>query len=263
MLFLFLGFKILFLKNRIKSFPKKLNLNHEKHHYLFFILCYTVLSSQTKALTETGKEVVLFDNKTWRFVNETDEKTLDDIETNETNFIKPANATFLLKSRKIDAGIYINPKKWKPIKMAVLPSAEYTFQSLTNPNSLTIACLISENAPIQTLKNLRDVILSSVQSKADYFKLNKSEYRTVNGLKVLFIDYSLNTKGMDFHYLGNYYLNDEGYCNIVVFSYEKDFEKNKPEMLDLINSLVKTEKAAGLETTENKLPPPPQVRTQK
>ncbi len=227
---------------------------------LILIVCSIVSSSlfsQTKALTEDGKEVVLFDNKTWRFVNESDEKTLDNISTNETAITKSDLATFLLKSKKVDAGIYFNPKKWKTIKMAVLPTAEYTFQNLNNQNLMVLACLMSENAPVQTLKNLRDIILSSVQAKSDYFKLNASEYRTVNGIPVLYIDYSLNTKGMDFHYIGNYYLTEDGYCNVVAFTYEKEFEKYKAEMSDLINGLVKAQRAATKDNTQYTSPPPP------
>ena len=101
---------------------------------LFLVLTYTLLTSQTKALTEDGREVILLENKTWRFVNETDERTLDVIETNEAPFSKTNTSSFLLRSKKVDAGIYLDPKKWKTIKMAVLPTAEYTFQSLINPN---------------------------------------------------------------------------------------------------------------------------------
>lgn len=234
----------------------------KKITFLFLIFNYSFLTSQIKALTEDGREVVLLENKTWRFVNETDEKTLSDIQTNETPVIKSSASTFLMRSKKVDAGIYINPKKWKTIKMSVLPTAEYTFQSLIDPSTMILGSLMSENAPIQTLKNLRDILLGSIQSKADYFKLNKSEYRTVNGIKVLFIDYSLNTSGMDFHYIGNYYLTEDGYCNVVVFSYEKDFEKNQSEMLHLINGLVKTDKAKIKETIEY-APPPPPMETKK
>lgn len=81
-----------------------------------FITIYSLSSSQVKALTEDGKEVVLFDNKTWRFVNESDEKTLDEIETNETAFVKSKESTFLLKSKKIEAGIYINQKNGELLK---------------------------------------------------------------------------------------------------------------------------------------------------
>lgn len=46
--------------------------------YLLLILTVFFISanSQIKALTEDGKEIILFDNKTWKFVNESDEKTL-------------------------------------------------------------------------------------------------------------------------------------------------------------------------------------------
>ena len=223
---------------------------------LFFIF-YCLTFSQVKALTEDGKEVVLFDNKTWRFVNESDEKTLDEIPTNDAPFTKSAGATFLLKSKKVDAGIYFNPKKWKTIKMSILPTAEYTFQNLSNPNVMILSCFTSEMAPIQTLKNLRDIILSSVQSKSDYFRLNTSEYRTVNGIPVLFIDYSLNTKGLDFRYIGNYYITEEGYSTVVTFTYEKEFEKNKKELQDFINGLVKVEKTKATEVIEYTSPPPP------
>lgn len=223
----------------------------------FLIFTYTFLASQTKALTEDGREVILLENKTWRFANETDEKTLDVIETNETPFVKSNQSSFLLRSKKVEAGIYIDPKKWKTIKMSSLPTAEYTFQSLVNPKVMTLGCLMSENAPVQTLKNLRDLMLASIQSRADYFKLNKSEYRTVNGIKVLFIDYSLNTTGMDFHYIGNYYLTEDGYCNVVAFTYEKEFEKSQSEMLNFINGLVKTEKSKTAEIIEYTSPPPP------
>lgn len=62
---------------------------------------------------------------------------------------------------------------------------------------------------------------------------------------------------MDFHYIGNYYLTEDGYCNLVAFTYEKEFEKSKSEMLNFINGLVKTEKSKVVETIEYTSPPPP------
>lgn len=222
-----------------------------------FITIYSLSSSQVKALTEDGKEVVLFDNKTWRFVNETDEKTLDGIETNETAFVKSKESTFLLKSKKIEAGIYINPKKWRTSKTSNLPTAEYTFQNSENPNVMMMGCLISEIVPIQTLKNLLELKISTLQGSVDYFKINKTEYRTVNGMKVLFLDYSVNTKGIDFRYIGNYYLTEEGYASSFAFSYENSFDKGKAEMQNFINGLVKAEKSKTAEIIEYTSPPPP------
>ena len=92
---------------------------------ILFFGCLT--QAQTKALTDDGKEVVLFDNGTWKFVNDSDTKTLETITTNENIFTKDKNATFLFRSKKIDAGIYINPKVWKNTNAFKSPTIEYAF----------------------------------------------------------------------------------------------------------------------------------------
>lgn len=224
-----------------------------------FLLC-SFSFGQIKALTEDGKEVVLFDNKTWRFTNETDEKQQNSIITNDNPFSKSEDATFLLRSSKIDAGIYINPKKWKTSSVK-LGSLEYSFEFKKSQNSATMAGLSTDNVPIQTLKNLRDLVLANIQKSVDYFKLINSEYRTVNGNKVIFAEYAANRQGIDFHYVANFYLNENGFCNAIAFTYEKDFEKNKAELLSFINGLVKTDKSQDSEIIEvvkvEENPPPP------
>ena len=66
--------------------------------------------AQQRALTEDGKEVVLFDNGTWKFVNESDAKVLETIVTNNNVFEKTKTASFLMKSKKMDVGVYFDPK---------------------------------------------------------------------------------------------------------------------------------------------------------
>lgn len=219
-----------------------------------FLFVYFLSFSQTKALTEDGKEIVLFENKTWRFVNESDEKTMDEIVTNNTIFSKSANATFLLKSQKLDSGIYFNPKQWKTVKADISPIAEYTFQDTT---SQYYGVFVSEKAPIQTLKNLKDLIISNVQKRASFFRLISSEYRTLNGIKVLFLEYTANFQGMDFHYLANYYLTEEGYTGVFSYTFENLFENSKTNLENLVNGLVKIEKSKITEVIEYTSPPPP------
>jgi len=221
---------------------------------LFLVITYSILTSQTKALTEDGREVVLFENKTWRFVNESDEKTMDEIVTNNTILTKSANATFLLKSQKLDAGVYFNPKQWKTVKADISPIAEYTFQDTTDQS---YGVFVSEKAPIQTLKNLKDLIVSNVQKRASFFRLISSEYRTLNGIKVLFLEYTANFQGMDFHYLANYYLTEGGYAGIFSYTFENLFVESKTNIENLVNGLVKTEKSKITEVIETTSPPPP------
>lgn len=221
----------------------------------FFTIIFTNIFAfaQTKALTDDGKEVVLFDDGTWKFVNDSDSLSLITIKTNPTNFEKSKDATFLIKSKKFDIGLYFNPKKWEISAKTNSPFTEYLLRRTENENSL-VGIMVTEKIAIPTLKSLKDVILAGLQSRVDYFRLKESEYRTVNGLKVLYLHYIANTKGLDFEYGSYYYLDEIGYCGIVSFSMQKDFENNFPKMQEFLNGITLTLKK---EKVEYSSPPPP------
>ncbi|MCY1660609.1 hypothetical protein [Chryseobacterium sp. SL1] len=211
--------------------------------------------AQTKAMTEDGKEVVLLDNKTWKFVNESDEKTLETISTNDQTYEKAKEATFLMKSKRVEGGVYYNPKVWRIIKSDInFPAIEHVFTNSTNPN--IFALFISENAPIQTLKNLKELVIAGVQKNATYFRLKEAEYRTINDIKVLHMKYSVNAKGIDLEYMGNYYLTGDGYCSITAYTFVNKYEENKKAMESFINGIANVEKSQVTEIIEVAPPPP-------
>ncbi|GEJ45569.1 MULTISPECIES: hypothetical protein [unclassified Chryseobacterium] len=225
------------------------------------ILLSFSVRSQIKALTEDGKEVVLLENKTWKFVNESDEKTLETITTNDELFEKTKESTFIVKSKNVDGGFYYNPKKWKIVKAPESSTfVEYAFNNLSN--STVYALFGSEIMPVQTLKNLKDILIPIIQRNSDYFKLKKSEYRTVNGIKVLHVEYSANVKGLDFEYIANLYLTSGGYCSVSTHTYANQFEANKNEMENFVNGIVKAEKR-GTDVVEIMTSPPPPMAPKK
>ncbi|MBH1959720.1 MAG: hypothetical protein I8H68_06390 [Flavobacteriia bacterium] len=211
--------------------------------------------AQQRALTEDGKEVVLFDNGTWKFVNESDAKALETIVTNNNLFEKPKTASFLMKSKKLDVGVYFDPKKWKLATQNISPHVEYFFTDRANTEGL-FGFMMTEKVQIATLKNLKELIIENVTRNVDFFRLKDSEYRTVNGMKVLFIRYAANTKGMDFEYAGNYYINSDGYAGVVGFSSQKMFEKSFGDIQELINGISITPKQEVSEVNEYTSPPP-------
>ena len=211
--------------------------------------------AQQRALTEDGKEVVLFDNGTWKFVNESDAKALETTITNNNLFEKSRNASFLMKSKKLDVGVYFDPKKWKLATQNISPHVEYFFAE-RNSNDGYFGFMITEKVQIATLKNLKDLIIENVNRNVDYFRLKESEYRTVNGMKVLYIRYAANTKGMDFEYAGNYSINSDGYAGVVGFASQKVFEQSFGAVQELINGISVTPKEDIKETVEYKSPPP-------
>ena len=212
--------------------------------------------AQQRALTEDGKEVVLFDNGTWKFVNESDAKVLETIVTNNNLFEKPKTASFLMKSKKLDVGVYFDPKKWKLATQNISPHVEYFFTDRGNTEGL-FGFMMTEKVQIATLKNLKELIIENVNRNVDFFRLKESEYRTVNGMKVLYIRYAANTKGMDFEYAGNYYINSDGYAGVVGFSSQKMFENSFGAIQELINGISLVSKQEVLEANEYTSPPPP------
>ncbi|WP_080778150.1 hypothetical protein [Chryseobacterium phocaeense] len=225
---------------------------------LAFIIFSFSLKAQIKAMTEDGKEVVLFENKTWKFVNESDAKTLETITSNEQSFEKSKESTFIVKSKNVDGGFYYNPKKWKIVKAPNTSTfVEYAFNN--NSNSAVYGLFVSEILPVQSLKNLKDILIPNIQRNADYFRLKNSEYRMINNIKVLHLEYSANVKGLDFEYIANLYLTSTGYTSISVYTYANQYEASKKEMEDFANGIVKAdkEKETIVEVIESSDPLPP------
>ena len=82
-----------------------------KKTVLLMLLLFCVNSfSQINAITDTGDAVILYKNNTWKYVNDSISETKD-ILTNNFEFKKDKNATFLVKSKKTPIGLWINPKK--------------------------------------------------------------------------------------------------------------------------------------------------------
>lgn len=228
----------------------------KKLYTLAFLLINMLMFSQTKALTEDGKDVLLLDNGTWRYVNITDSLALQTIKTNPTLFAKSKASTFQIKSKKLDIGLYLNTKIWRISTQTKSPFTEYVFNDVHDENAVG-AFMMTEKVQIPTLKNLKDIILTGVQNKVDYFRLKESEYRTVNGLNVIYIRYIANIKGLDFEYAGYYYIDNYGYCGVVGFSTQQNFESNFPVILDLLNGLSPAKKQVVNEVIEYSSPPPP------
>lgn len=228
-----------------------------KKIFTFFIFALSIsIYSQIKGVTDEGKDVVLFDNGTWKFVNESDKETLETITTNPTIFVKNDSATFLLRSKVLDVGVFYNAKKWKIAKRSPNRITEYILTDTKFPDE-GFALMMTEKVKIPTLKNLKEIIISGIQRNVDFFRLKESEYRTVNGLKVLCLHYIANTKGIDFEYLGYYQISDEGYCGVATFALMKDFDKFQPQFEEFLNGFSAVKKDEIKEEIIYSNPPPP------
>ncbi len=197
---------------------------------LFFV---NVMQAQKKAVTETGEEVNLYDDGSWKYVNE-DQLLEKEISTNTINFKKDKESIFLLKSKKLNVGVWLNPKLWSFEKSTNNSDAEY---SLHLKGADLYGMIISEKIeiPLETLKSLA---VKNAMDAAPDMKIVKEEYRIVNGIKVLLLQMNGTMQGVKFTYYGYYFSNTNGSVQFVTYTSKKLFESYKPKMESLLNGIV-------------------------
>lgn len=206
--------------------------------FLFFatLTIANVSISQTKALTGDGKEVVLYDNGTWKY-SETDgsvNKT-DSLALNPQSFVKTSSATFLVKSKVFNVGVYLDPSKWTfSTSRGNEKNPEYRF-SLKSGEGYTM--MITEKTPIN-LDVLRKVALINAQKAAIDAREISAEYRTVNNQKVLCLKMEATAQGIPFTYLGYYYSNANGTVQLVAFTSQQFFRQLEKELETFLNGFV-------------------------
>ena len=226
---------------------------------LFTVSFSAIYFAQTfQAVTDEGKEVILFADKTWKFVNESDEAILNDLPENEDKFLKERSSTFLVKSKKINTGLYIDPKKWQIKTVDDSPLVDYQFAEKSGNG---YGLFGSEKSNIANYTIYKDILINTLQKKVSFFKLLRSEIRTVNDKKVLFLRYKVNIQNLDFEYVGYYMITEQGLSQVVCYSSDKMFEEFLPGFMQFLNGFVENYKTSTgstvKETIEYSSPPPP------
>jgi hypothetical protein len=209
-----------------------------KIFFVFLLLFCVSAKSQIKALTNEGRQVILFDNGTWKYDEDSSTggmNTDDTIKLNNTKFFKSKEASFLVKSKTTNVGVYIDPAKW-----AFRPKAdnetnpEYHFSLKTQDG---FAMLISEKTEI-SLDAMKEVALSNAQKASLDARIVNSEYRTVNGKKVLCLEMKATIRGIKFVYYGYYYSDSTGTNQLLTYSSEALFTKAQKELDTFLNGMV-------------------------
>ncbi|MFD1293416.1 hypothetical protein ACFQ5N_06165 [Lutibacter holmesii] len=191
------------------------------------------LSAQKKAVTETGDEVVLFDNGTWEYQNKEILVEME-IPTNTKVFEKDKKSTFLLKSKKVNVGFWLNPKKWKFNKGKDNLESEYEFELKGED---LYGMVISEKVEIP-LETLRSIALENGKEAAPDLKVVNEEYRFVNGMKVLLLEMSGTMQGIKFSYYGYYFSSENGTVQFITYTSQNLLESYKEECNIFLNGLV-------------------------
>lgn len=215
-------------------------------HRFLLMLCLVIISSsvtsQTKALTENGREVLLFENGTWKYSQDssgTNPGSADSLAINKNKFVKTAGATFLVKSTVFNIGVFINPAKWTfTAHKDNETNPEYRF-SLKSGEGYVM--MVTEKTEID-LENMRQIAFMNAQKAALDVKETSAEYRIVNDKKMLCLKFQGTIKGIKFVYFGYYYSNAKGTVQLLSFSSRQYFDSLQKELESFLNGMVEIEK---------------------
>lgn len=200
---------------------------------LVCLLSITISQAQKKAVTETGEEIIIFEDGTWEYQDKESEKETE-IPTNSKKFKKTDASTFLLKSSKIKLGFWLNPKEWTFKKSVENPDAEYEFKFKKDD---LYAMVITEKFEIP-LKQLKTIALENGRSIAPDLKIVKEEYRMVNGIKVMLLQMNGTMQGIKVSYYGYYYSNESGTVQFITYTSQNLIDVLKVESEKLLNGIV-------------------------
>jgi len=209
-----------------------------KHLFIFllFFIFTTIAYAQIKAVTNMGDEVILYEDNTWAYAAP-DTTTTDTIAVNPMVFTKSEKADFLLKSENGNIGIWLNPKEWRFEKSKLNPEAEYQL-SYKAGDLYTLVFVEEISIPLPVLG---DAVIQNIKAVASEFKLVHEEYRTVNGLDVLQLEFDAKVQGMHFTYFGYYFSNEKGTTQLMSYTSEDLFEKYRDKCEELLNGLTEIE----------------------
>ena len=189
--------------------------------------------AQQNAITETGEEVTLFEDGTWKYQNE-DLLLEKEIPTNPKKFKKDEKSTFLLKSKKLNVGFWLNPKMWSFKKATDNLEAEY---ELNLKDGDLYGMIISEKVEIP-LESLKVIAFENAKAVAPDLKIVKEEYRIVNGLKVLLLQMDGTMQGIKFSYYGYYFSSINGSIQFITYTSQNLIDSFRPECEKLLNGIV-------------------------
>lgn len=200
---------------------------------LISLFAISLSQAQIKAVTETSEEVILYDDGTWKYQNEY-ELEAKEIPTNSNKFEKNKESTFLIKSNKLNIGIYINPKKWSFKKATNNLDAEYELQ-LKDGDIYGMVITEKIEVPLETLKS---IALENGKAVAPDLKIVKEEYRIVNGIKVLLLQMNGTFQGIKVSYYGYYFSSTNGTVQFITYTSQNLMDSYRAESEKLLNGLV-------------------------
>jgi hypothetical protein len=192
------------------------------------------LFSQIYGTTDEGRRIQLNEDGTWKYLEQ--DTSLRVIPTNPTPFLKSSSAIAQIKSAENSIVINYNPVKWKVSRNKNNDDSEFEFSHVKGN---AYAMVITEKVEIP-LESLLNIAFETLVANAPDSKIDKSEFRTVNGVKMLHAEMSGTLQGIKFVYYSYYYSDEAGTSQIVCYTAKNLLKDYRSDFDEFLNGLTAT-----------------------
>ncbi len=96
--------------------------------FLFFCFCSCFCHAQQKAVTDSGKVVILNNNGTWNYVESSSEEKLNQEPGDSAikKYFRSSLSNTILKSKKNKMALWYNAKTWRNMERQFSEASEFT-----------------------------------------------------------------------------------------------------------------------------------------
>lgn len=202
----------------------------------YFIFLFLIISMdctcQVKAvIKETGKEVNLFNDGTWKYVMD---EPLEIVKTDTLVANRSKESDKLIKSSKLNYGVWVNKKKWAVEKNKEGNEQEFTFNLIGQD---AYGMIVAERIEFP-MDNLVNIAVQNAEKAAPDIKIIRDESKRVNGKLVRFLQMEGTVQGIKLVYLNYYFSNKNGSIQFVTYTAKNLLKQYRDEMETLLNGFV-------------------------
>lgn len=209
----------------------------------YLIAISYVSNAQTRAVTEEGDTIYVYDNGTWTYelldempsvLNELSylEQELK-IDTIYDAFSTPKTSNKTLKNSRNQFIVKYDDSIWKRVPPATLnDDAEFALQG---KNTDVWCIIISEETPIESDKLFKIAKHNMKENTGADADILITELRTVNNAPVIRGTLKASFSGIDFIFDSYYFSNESGSVQFTTWTSDQLWKKNEGLILDLLN----------------------------
>lgn len=199
------------------------------------LVCWQLVGyAQIKAVTETGEEVMLNKDGTWKYVSGNVQPSWT-TRLDTQSFTRDKSSTFLVKGKNVKYGVWIDPRKWSfKLETEAGSPREYMF-TLKNED---LYCMVIPEKMVAPLDALTEAAYINAKKTAPDAQIVLEEYRNVNGNLVKMVKMTGTVSGIKLIFLGYYYSGKVGSIQLVCYTSEPLFDEYKSQMDIILNGFT-------------------------